>query len=82
MTLKGRRFSLSSEVIENATVELNKLRKFDFELAFQQLFSRWKKMKPLGPNFGRRGTVCTTMTRANSPKRVRGVRLAKYHGTS
>ncbi|UYV73422.1 hypothetical protein LAZ67_10003126 [Cordylochernes scorpioides] len=43
MTLKGRRFSSSSEVIENATVELNKLRKFDFELAFQQLFSRWKK---------------------------------------
>ncbi|UYV78645.1 hypothetical protein LAZ67_16002263 [Cordylochernes scorpioides] len=40
MTLKGRRFSLSSEVIENATVELNKLRKIDFELAFQQLFSR------------------------------------------
>ncbi|UYV64586.1 NAE1 [Cordylochernes scorpioides] len=43
MMLKGRRFSLSSEVIENATVELNKLRKIDFELAFQQLFSRWKK---------------------------------------
>ncbi|UYV64852.1 hypothetical protein LAZ67_3002161 [Cordylochernes scorpioides] len=40
MTLKGRRFSLSSEVIENATVELNKLRKIEFELAFQQLFSR------------------------------------------
>ncbi|UYV74949.1 hypothetical protein LAZ67_12001883 [Cordylochernes scorpioides] len=38
MTLKGRRFSSSSEVIENATVELNKLRKIDFELAFQQLF--------------------------------------------
>ncbi|UYV82453.1 hypothetical protein LAZ67_21002238 [Cordylochernes scorpioides] len=43
MTLKGRRFSSSSEVIENATVELNKLRKIDFELAFQQLFSHWKK---------------------------------------
>ncbi|UYV64534.1 hypothetical protein LAZ67_3001123, partial [Cordylochernes scorpioides] len=43
MTLKGRRFSSSSEVIENATVELNKLRKIDFELAFEQLFySRWK----------------------------------------
>ncbi|UYV71810.1 hypothetical protein LAZ67_9000508 [Cordylochernes scorpioides] len=42
MTLKGRRFSSSSEVIENATVELNKLRKIDFELAFQQLFSRCK----------------------------------------
>ncbi|UYV64875.1 hypothetical protein LAZ67_3002226 [Cordylochernes scorpioides] len=37
MTLKGRRFSMSSEEIENATVELNKLRKIDFELAFQQL---------------------------------------------
>ncbi|UYV68877.1 hypothetical protein LAZ67_6001411 [Cordylochernes scorpioides] len=47
MTLKGRRFSSSSEVIENATVELNKLRSIDFELAFQQLFSRWKKMKRL-----------------------------------
>ncbi|UYV70835.1 hypothetical protein LAZ67_8000785 [Cordylochernes scorpioides] len=35
MTLKGRRFSSSLEVIENATVELNKLRKIDFELAFQ-----------------------------------------------
>ncbi|UYV65934.1 Hil [Cordylochernes scorpioides] len=43
MRFKGRRFSSSSEVIENATVELNKLRKIDFELAFQQLFSRWKK---------------------------------------
>ncbi|UYV64578.1 hypothetical protein LAZ67_3001238 [Cordylochernes scorpioides] len=43
-TLKGKRFSSSSEVIENATVELNKLRKIDFELEFQQLFSRWKKM--------------------------------------
>ncbi|UYV61786.1 hypothetical protein LAZ67_1006544 [Cordylochernes scorpioides] len=40
MTLRGSRFSLSSEVIENATVELNKLIKIDFELAFQQLFSR------------------------------------------
>ncbi|UYV80614.1 hypothetical protein LAZ67_19001021 [Cordylochernes scorpioides] len=30
MTLKGRRFSSTSEVIENATVELNKLRKIDF----------------------------------------------------
>ncbi|UYV72454.1 hypothetical protein LAZ67_9003209 [Cordylochernes scorpioides] len=40
MTLKGRRFSSPSEVIEIATVELNKLRKIDFELAFQQLFSR------------------------------------------
>ncbi|UYV78658.1 hypothetical protein LAZ67_16002311 [Cordylochernes scorpioides] len=39
MTLKGRRFSLPSEVIENATVELNKLRKIYFELAFQQLFT-------------------------------------------
>ncbi|UYV78107.1 hypothetical protein LAZ67_16000140 [Cordylochernes scorpioides] len=29
MTLKGRRFSSSSEVIENTTVELNKLRKID-----------------------------------------------------
>ncbi|UYV84152.1 hypothetical protein LAZ67_X001346 [Cordylochernes scorpioides] len=43
MTLKGRRFSSSSEVIENATVELNKFGKIDFELAFQQLFSCWKK---------------------------------------
>ncbi|UYV81484.1 hypothetical protein LAZ67_20001333 [Cordylochernes scorpioides] len=37
---KKKRFSSSSEVIENVTVELNKLRKIDFELAFQQLFSR------------------------------------------
>ncbi|UYV82745.1 hypothetical protein LAZ67_22000716 [Cordylochernes scorpioides] len=44
MTLKGRRFSSSSEVIKNLTVELNKLRKIDFQLAFQQLFSCWKKM--------------------------------------
>ncbi|UYV78740.1 hypothetical protein LAZ67_16002617 [Cordylochernes scorpioides] len=44
MTLKGRRFSLSSEVIENATVELNKLRKIDFELAFQRLFFTLEKM--------------------------------------
>ncbi|UYV66810.1 hypothetical protein LAZ67_4002933 [Cordylochernes scorpioides] len=44
VTLKERRFSSSSEVIENATVELNKLRKIDFELAFQQIFSRRKKM--------------------------------------
>ncbi|UYV71972.1 hypothetical protein LAZ67_9001398 [Cordylochernes scorpioides] len=56
MTLKGRRFSSSSKVIENATVELNKLRKIDFELAFQQLFSRWKKCtlsswKNIAPNF-------------------------------
>ncbi|UYV72131.1 hypothetical protein LAZ67_9001917 [Cordylochernes scorpioides] len=43
MTLKGRRFSSSSEVIENATVELNKLRKIDFELAFQQPFSTLEK---------------------------------------
>ncbi|UYV69285.1 hypothetical protein LAZ67_6003114 [Cordylochernes scorpioides] len=43
--LKGRCFSSSSEVIQNATVELNKLRKFDFEQAFQQLFSRWKKCR-------------------------------------
>ncbi|UYV74766.1 hypothetical protein LAZ67_12000886 [Cordylochernes scorpioides] len=43
MTLKGRRFSSSSKVIENATVELNKIIKIDFELAFQQLFSLWKK---------------------------------------
>ncbi|UYV82454.1 hypothetical protein LAZ67_21002244 [Cordylochernes scorpioides] len=50
MTLKGRRFSSSSEVIENATVELNKLRKIDFELAFQQLFSHWKKNKPTPRN--------------------------------
>ncbi|UYV73806.1 hypothetical protein LAZ67_11000961 [Cordylochernes scorpioides] len=39
MTLKGRHLSSSSEVIENATVELKKLRKFDFELSFQQLFT-------------------------------------------
>ncbi|UYV70735.1 hypothetical protein LAZ67_8000406 [Cordylochernes scorpioides] len=44
MTLKGRRFSSSSEVIENATVELNKLRKIDFELAFQQLFYAGKNV--------------------------------------
>ncbi|UYV82698.1 hypothetical protein LAZ67_22000595 [Cordylochernes scorpioides] len=43
MTLKGKRFSSSSELIENMTEELNKLRKNDFELAFQQIFSRWKK---------------------------------------
>ncbi|UYV80821.1 hypothetical protein LAZ67_19001879 [Cordylochernes scorpioides] len=43
MTLKGRRFSSSLKVIKNAMVELYKLRKFDFELAFQQLFSRFKK---------------------------------------
>ncbi|UYV75171.1 hypothetical protein LAZ67_12002736 [Cordylochernes scorpioides] len=47
MTLKGRRFSSSSEVIENATVELNKLRKIDFELEFQQLFSRCKKIQKM-----------------------------------
>ncbi|UYV81828.1 hypothetical protein LAZ67_20002638 [Cordylochernes scorpioides] len=44
MTLKGRRFSSSSEVIENTTMELNMLKKIDFELAFQQFFSSWKKM--------------------------------------
>ncbi|UYV78508.1 hypothetical protein LAZ67_16001815 [Cordylochernes scorpioides] len=43
MTIKRRRFSSSSEVIENATVELNKLRKIDFELAFQQIFYAGKK---------------------------------------
>ncbi|UYV76855.1 hypothetical protein LAZ67_14002216 [Cordylochernes scorpioides] len=42
-TLKGRRLSSSSELIENATVELNKLRKIAFELAFKQLFFTLKK---------------------------------------
>ncbi|UYV72789.1 hypothetical protein LAZ67_10000736 [Cordylochernes scorpioides] len=36
------RFSSSSEVIENATVELNKLKKIHFDIAFQQLFSTMK----------------------------------------
>ncbi|UYV74723.1 ABCA3 [Cordylochernes scorpioides] len=39
MMLKGRHFSSSSEVIENATVELNKIRKIDFELEFCYVFT-------------------------------------------
>ncbi|UYV77231.1 hypothetical protein LAZ67_15000188 [Cordylochernes scorpioides] len=43
LALKGRRFSLSKEVIENATAELNKLRKMYCETALKQLFDIYKK---------------------------------------
>ncbi|UYV66991.1 hypothetical protein LAZ67_4003585 [Cordylochernes scorpioides] len=46
-TRRKRNQLINQNIIENTTVELNKLRKIDFELAFQQLFSRWEKMEVL-----------------------------------
>ncbi|UYV84792.1 KSR1, partial [Cordylochernes scorpioides] len=31
--------------------------------------------KPLGPNFGHRGTACTTLIRASSPKHTKLIKL-------
>ncbi|UYV81108.1 hypothetical protein LAZ67_20000041, partial [Cordylochernes scorpioides] len=48
LTLKGKRFSSSKEVIENTTTEINKLRKIDYETALNCFLTAGKNIFTTG----------------------------------
>jgi hypothetical protein len=41
--MKGRDFSVATDIIKNATEELKRLSQNDFQECFQHIYSRWRK---------------------------------------